>query len=237
MDNSIGIAYMVYFRACSKTTKYVLSQNMPPICDGWFLTLSKINHSIEIFIFFRLEDYKIMKKVHKWHKVEVIVDKLIPYALILLLFSIIGELFFSEKFGYFPLFVSIIDGFVISVLAVDLFFKYTYIKNVPKFLRRYWLEVIALFPAFLIVRVLEEIITITKLEDTIRFSQEALEFSEKIGIGPTRVSYFLGLIRPLARLPRFLAAFHFYEKPTHRHLNKNISKELQQINKTKNKRN
>ena len=75
MDNSIGIAYMVYFRACSKTTKYVLSQNMPPICDGWFLTQIKVfsyekNSEDESLILekflklfpFELKDYKIELK-------------------------------------------------------------------------------------------------------------------------------------------------------------------------------
>lgn len=164
-----------------------------------------------------------MKKAGRWHKIEVFVDKLIPYALVLLLVLIVSEVFFSDKLHYYSFFVSVVDVTIIGIFAVDLFFKYIHIKNIPRFIRTYFLEILALFPAFLIVRVLEEFLIVTRLEDTIQFSQEALEISQKAGLGPTRISYFSRLIMPLARLPRFLAAFHFYEKPTHRHLTRNIA--------------
>ena len=159
-----------------------------------------------------------MKKGNKLYKIEVLVDKLIPYMLLILLFLIIGEIFFSDKLHYFSNLVSVVDYLIIVVFAVDLFFKYRHVRSIPRFLRNYFLEILALFPAFLIVRILEEILTITGLESTVRFSQEALEISQQTGLGQTRLSYFARLVKPLARLPRFLAAFHFYEKPTHRHL-------------------
>lgn len=175
-----------------------------------------------------------MQKTRGWkHDVEAIVDRTIPYALILLLILVIGEIFFSDKLEHYSLFVSTIDGFIIGAFVFDLFFKYKHSKNIPAFLRKHWLQIIALFPAFLIVRLVEEFFVVTKLEDAIKFSQEALEIEQKAGLGATRVSYFSKLIMPLARLPRFLAAFHFYEKPTHRHLHKHIYRNAAQI---KNKR-
>ena len=166
-----------------------------------------------------------MKKGSKLYEIEVFVDRLIPYVLALLLFLIIGEVFFSDKISYYPYFVSIVDYFIIAVFAVDLLFKYRHVRSIPRFLKRYFLEVLALFPAFLIVRLIEEMLTVTGLESTVRFSQEALEVSQQAGLGPTRLSYLLRFIKPLARLPRFLAAFHFYEKPTHRHLTINFVKQ------------
>ena len=175
-----------------------------------------------------------MEKTRGWkHDVEVIVDRTIPYALIFLFFLIIGEIFFADKIEHYSLFVSTIDSFIIGAFVFDLFFKYKHSKNIPAFLRKHWLLIIALFPAFLIVRLVEEFLVVTKLEDAIKFSQEALEIGQKTVLGPTRLSYFSRFIEPLARLPRFLAAFHFYEKPTHRHLHKHIYRNAAQI---KNKR-
>ena len=173
-----------------------------------------------------------MEKGSKLYEIEVLADRLIPYTLILLLFLIIGEVFFSDNFHYYSYFVSIVDYLVIGVFALDLFFKYRHVRSIPRFLRTYFLEILALFPAFLIVRILEEILTVTGLESTVRFSQEALEISQQTGLGQTRLSYFARLIKPLARLPRFLAAFHFYEKPTHRHLTIKLVKNM---NNTKQK--
>ena len=175
-----------------------------------------------------------MEKTRGWkHDAEVIVDRTIPYALILLLFLIIGEIFFADELQHYSLFVSTIDSFIIGAFVFDLFFKYKHSRNIPAFLRRHWLQIIALFPAFLIVRLVEEFFVVTKLEDAIKFSQEALEIEQKAGLGAARASYFSKLIMPLARLPRFLAAFHFYEKPTHRYLHKHIYKNTAKI---KNKR-
>ena len=178
-----------------------------------------------------------MGKTRGWkHDVEVIVDRTIPYALILLFFLIIGEILFAEQIRHYSLFVSTIDSFIIGAFVFDLFFKYKHSKTIPAFLRKHWLLIIALFPAFLIVRLVEEFLVVTKLEDAIKFSQEALEIGQKTVLGPTRLSYFSRLIEPLARLPRFLAAFHFYEKPTLRHLNKNIIKNINNVKQRRNKK-
>ena len=151
------------------------------------------------------------------HKVEHIVDKSIPYLLILLLFVIIGEIFFAHKIEPYRMFVSVIDGFIIFVFVIDLIFKYIRIRNLPKFFKNYWLEIIAIFPAFLILRVMEEFAIIVKLEESIGISQDVIEVGERTIPRTNRLRYFSRFIRPLARFPRFFKAFSFYEKPTGRH--------------------
>ena len=151
------------------------------------------------------------------HKIEHIVDKSIPYLLILLLFVIIGEIFFSHKIEPYRMFVSVIDSFIIFVFVIDLIFKYIRIRNFPKFFKNYWLEIIAIFPAFLILRVMEEFAIIVKLEESIGISQDVIEVGERTIPRTNRLRYFSRFIRPLARFPRFLKAFSFYEKPTGRH--------------------
>ena len=72
----------------------------------------------------------------KWlHKIEIIADRSIPYALILLLFLIIGEISFAYKIEPFSFYVSVIDGIIISIFVVDLSFKYVRTKNIPKFFK------------------------------------------------------------------------------------------------------
>jgi len=150
----------------------------------------------------------------KWiSKIEVIVDRAIPYALIILLFVIIGEVFYAEKLHAYQIFVSIIDGIILTIFFVDLVFKYMRTKNIPDFLKKYWLEIIAVFPAFLVVRVIEEFVIIVNLEETFILSQEALEVEARAGSKASRLHYFARFVRPLSRLPRFLKAFRFYKKP------------------------
>jgi len=154
----------------------------------------------------------------RWmHKAELLIDKIIPYLLVLLFFVIIGEIFFAHEIEPYRDFVSVLDGFIIFIFVIDLIFKYIRIRNFPKFFRNYWLEIIAIFPAFLILRVMEEFVIILKLEESIGISQDVIEVGERTLPRTSRLRYFSRFIRPLARFPRFLKAFSFYEKPTGRH--------------------
>lgn len=162
------------------------------------------------------------------HKVELFVDKIIPYSLVLLLFMIIGEIFFGHKIEPYSFYVSVIDGTIILIFILDLIFKYVRIRSFPKFFRKYWLEIIAVFPAFLILRLIEEFASVARLGETVQSSiHEALAIEkegavlvreiERGGKGVSRLRYFSRFIRPIARFPRFLKAFSFYEKPTGKH--------------------
>ena len=151
------------------------------------------------------------------HKVERIVDKSIPYLLILLLFVIAVEIIYASEIEPYIIFFSIFDGTIIFVFIVDLIFKYIRIRNFPKFFRTHWLEIIAVFPAFLVIRVVEEFVIIANLEETFVLSQEGLELEARVGSRASRLHYFAKFARPLSRIPRFLKAFSFYEKPTGKH--------------------
>lgn len=146
-------------------------------------------------------------------KTEIFTDRAIPYLLIILLVVITIEIFFIDIAHNYSKIISSIDSFIIFIFAVDLCFKYLRSKNIPYFLKRYWLEIIALFPAFLVIRIFEEFIAITRLENIVTVSQEALELTEKAGIRANRIHYFARFVKPLARVPRFFKAFVFYEKP------------------------
>lgn len=156
-------------------------------------------------------------------KAEKIVDHLIPPCLIILFFIIIFQIFNHETAEHYHTQIVIVDYIIILVFIIDLYFKWLRIKNVPKFLRSSWLEIIAIFPAFLMIRLFEFFALIGKidivgesahalLETGARYSK-VLQDVEKAG-ATARLALFNRFLAPLARLPRFAKAFVFYEKPT-----------------------
>ena len=177
------------------------------------------------------------------HKVEVIVDKSIPYILVILLFLIIGEKFYAEKIEPYGFFVSAVDNTVILIFIMDLTFKYMRTRYFPDFFRKHWLEIIAVLPASLFVRMIERFIPVSTFEVSQSILHEATEIKreeklivmevEKAG-QISRTRYFLRFVRPLARLPRFIKAFSFYEKPIHHQQAFKSGKKQNEKHKTKN---
>lgn len=168
------------------------------------------------------------------HKIEVFVDKLIPPALLVLIVVIILELFFHEfvEINHLESWIEIIDYIIIGIFIVDLIFKYKRSKSVPQFLKTSWLDIIAVFPFFLLFRIVNAVaslFTATVTETTaiaqsilhsgVEIEKEAskiVQESEKIA-KVSRTQRFARFLRPIARIPRFFKAFKFYEKPTGKH--------------------
>lgn len=95
--------------------------------------------------------------MHKFlEKLEKLVDKLIPYALVLLLILIFVEFTIDTKPYEFIL--GIIDESILLLFIIDLIFKYHRVKTNMEFFKKYWLEIIAAFPFYLIIRVYAEIV-------------------------------------------------------------------------------
>lgn len=159
------------------------------------------------------------------NKIEHLVDKIIPISLIVLLFLIIGEFFFEEEINPYHTVIKIIDWIIIFIFVVDLTFKWLRIKRIPEFLKKYWLEIIAIFPFFLVFRTLEGlseiVVTIRDLwEPTQKVVHIGTEISKEIvevekgaaGIikeaeiagEVSRTEKFVRFLRPTARSTRFL---------------------------------
>ncbi|MDD5133360.1 MAG: hypothetical protein PHD81_01435 [Candidatus Nanoarchaeia archaeon] len=179
--------------------------------------------------------------MQRWlHKLEHWVDKLIPISLIVLIGLIIGELFYKEQIHPYLTFVTIADWGIIGLFVIDLTFKWFRVRNIPKFLKKYWLDILAIFPFFLVFRALEgvgELITVvseyftptqkvvhagTEIgkeviiieEGTAKIIKEA-EAAGKL----SRTERFARFLRPLARAPRFL---HLTDKDTKKEFKKEI---------------
>ncbi len=155
-----------------------------------------------------------------WHKIEVAVDKLIPFLLAVLVVLIVLDLFFPEIIEPYHLYVEIADYIIIAFFIVDLTFKFIRTKNAPKFLKKYWIEIIAVLPVFVVARIVEEMIglfvaaeDITRVQRIVHGTVEVEEEGKRVAAEMGRSGRFGRFIRPFARFPRFAKAFGFYKHP------------------------
>lgn len=159
------------------------------------------------------------------HRLEKFVDKIIPYTLIILLFIIIGELFFQHYIEPYSGYIKAADYLIVLVFLIDLSFKYKRSTSIPNFLRTSWLDIIAVFPFFLLFRLVEEFVSIARtgelfqtiFHETVEVEKVAPQIlnEESKLIREARASRFATrVIRPMSRIPRFAKALKFYHKPT-----------------------
>jgi hypothetical protein len=153
------------------------------------------------------------------HKLEVFVDKIIPVLLVVLLAIIIGEFFFHEVALKYQTVIMIFDWFIISIFAIDLTFKYHRSRSFPKFLRASWLDIIAIFPFFLVFRVLEGFLgifvaggeTLSSAQKVVHVGVEleksiggVVKEGEVIAQEASRFERFTRFLNPITRSVRFL---------------------------------
>src|SRR3989338_1380220 len=146
------------------------------------------------------------------HKTESIVDRSIPYIVILLLFIIISDFFLKEIYYKYELYFAIGDYFVLSVFIIDLIFKFNRVRQFKVFLRKYWLDIIAVFPFFLLFRVFEEVVSFFRISSELSRGQNIIHSGQE-GEKLTRTEELTKIVRPITRTPRMLEAVTFYEKP------------------------
>ncbi len=152
------------------------------------------------------------------YKVENIIDKLIPIALIALLFVLVIEFFFHNVALQYAFQIEIADALIIILFILDLVFKYKRVRNIHLFLKKYWIEIIAVLPFFLVFRALEGFARLFGLiSETAKESQQVLHAGVELSKGFSRTGIeveeiaglsrgerFARFLRPLARSPRLL---------------------------------
>jgi|APSaa5957512622_1039677.scaffolds.fasta_scaffold90731_1 hypothetical protein len=85
--------------------------------------------------------------MHKfWEKLEHYNAKLIPPAIVILFGIIIFELFLHIENHTIETIVHVLDVFVIAVFVIDLTFLAIKAKGVKFFFKKYWLDILAIFP-------------------------------------------------------------------------------------------
>lgn len=157
---------------------------------------------------------------------EELIDKSIPSLVLLLLAIIVADLFFRHEAEAYHAYIEAADWLIIGVFALDLVFKYNRVRQVPEFIRRYWIDILAVFPFYLAFRLVDGALLIVGVAEALEGTQplfhEAAEL-EKAGskvakeaeaTGKLARFEFIGkLFRPLQRFPRLLKGLAFYESP------------------------
>lgn len=166
------------------------------------------------------------------HSLEKISDKSIPYLVLILLVLIVLDIFYHEKTTPYQNQILILDYFIVLVFIIDLSFKYYRIRNAKLFIKKYWIDILAVFPFFLLFRLIEEILILTRISESLSESQKFLHTGVEIGriskeaneearvlreiqeaSRLERTSLFARILRPAERIPRIWRMMHFYEKP------------------------
>jgi hypothetical protein len=171
-----------------------------------------------------------------FHKLEHLVDKIIPYILILLLVIIIITFFFKEIAKTYHLYIEIADYIIISVFILDLVFKYIRVRKIKKFIKSYWLDILAVFPFYLFLRAFEELIYLFRFSESLQEGQSLLHAGlelkevslvEKEGTKIIRAAektgklsrsrFAIRFLRPITRIPRLMKLLPYYERTTGYH--------------------
>ena len=107
---------------------------------------------------------------------ESITHELIPYLLIGLAFIIIVDnpLWILYNLHQFESTLIVFDAIVVFFFVTDLVFKWFKIRNATKFIKLYWIDLIAVFPFYLAFRLFSEISALFRL------GSEVSETAQKI---------------------------------------------------------
>jgi hypothetical protein len=85
-----------------------------------------------------------------FHAAERVINKVTVPVMILLGCLIAAE--FLWDLSAYQAWITAIDWFILLFFIVDLVFKYLHTKGTLKFVKLYWLEIIAVFPFYLLFR-------------------------------------------------------------------------------------
>jgi hypothetical protein len=144
-------------------------------------------------------------------------DKLIGPALIVILTVIVLEIFFPKFAHDYHTAILVADYAAIGVFVVDLSFKFKRAASWEGFIKEYWLEILAISPVFVVVRVFESLAFLTAgdlAQDTIHLITRSERFAALAGGSElTRSARMSSLVRGIARTPRFAKAAEFFKHP------------------------
>ena len=87
---------------------------------------------------------------HFLHTFEWVVDVTIPYIFIIISLLLLSDFVFDLRPYLF--WVHVIDSVVVLFFVFDLFFKCNHVRNARMFVKLYWLDILAVFPFYLLFR-------------------------------------------------------------------------------------
>lgn len=153
-----------------------------------------------------------------WEKVEHYNAKLITPALIILLGIIIYELFLHVENHTIELIIKLADAFVISVFVIDLIFLAHKAKSVKFFFKKYWLDIIAVFPFVLFFNLVNSLYRAVITTERLVLGQAILHETVEAGRGAKTLAEsgkFARGIRIVARSLRVITKSRLFTKVHH----------------------
>lgn len=162
------------------------------------------------------------KGLHSFH---VVVDKLIFPSLLIILALVVLEFSFPLLAKPYRNIIDAVDLAIIVLFSIDLCFKYARARSVSGFLRRHWLEILAIIPFFLLFRIVEGVTRVLGAAgETTKETQQLVHLGSGLTkqaeheLAATRQAFRIGMrleaegrllrlarfLRPLLRLPRLL---------------------------------
>jgi|SRR3989344_4018375 len=98
-----------------------------------------------------MKNAKLNKRKHAKETIEKIIDMSIPILVIILGIIILLELTVDVK--KYEQYFKYVDFIIVLFFSADLYFKWLRTKKVKVFIRLYWIDILAVFPFYLIFRV------------------------------------------------------------------------------------
>jgi len=150
-------------------------------------------------------------------KLEVFFDRMITPALLALVVIVVADIFFTDLKYEYEMYFLYLDIFVISIFVGDLSFKFKRAANWKGFLRREWLEILAIIPFFWIFRLIESIVRVGELLQEfihlIARGGRLVRFLAVFNLTASRHERFKKLLDKLNKNKRFEEAAEFFKPP------------------------
>lgn len=153
-----------------------------------------------------------------WERVEHWNAKLIPAAIVALLFVIIVEIFFHDFAYHHHTAIAILDYIIIAIFVIDLIFLAIHARTWKSFFKSYWLDIIAVVPLVLIFTILSRVWQVVSAAGKVTVGQAILHESLEIRKGVsalTRGQRIAKYIRIGARSIRVVTKSRLFTKLTH----------------------
>lgn len=88
-------------------------------------------------------------------RIEKIIIFLILPSVLILVILVILQLFFEDIIEEYSFLISILEYSIIILFISDLGFKYSHIKKFKPFLKKHWLDILVVFPFFILFSSIE----------------------------------------------------------------------------------
>ncbi|MBI2125292.1 hypothetical protein HYV87_05610 [Candidatus Woesearchaeota archaeon] len=150
-----------------------------------------------------------------WEKIEHYNSRLIPFALVLLLGIIIFELFIHVENHSIELAVKIADALVITIFVIDLIFLAHKARSAKFFFKKYWLDILAVFPFVLFFRVIESAYRVALATERLTLGQAILHETVEASKSTKVLAKSGKIVRIGARILRIITKSRLFMKVHH----------------------